>query len=226
MAAADEVMAQLHAAARPDQLAGMARYGISTANRLGVTMPELRRIAKQTGKDHDLALALWRTGIADARILASMVDEPQAVTAEQMDAWVADFDSWDVCDQVCMNLFDKTPLAWEKVREWAGRDGEYVKRAAFSLIASLAWHDKRAQDAAFIALLPVITAGAVDERNYVKKAVSWALRHIGKRNAALREVALATAHELSASASRPARWIGRDTVKDLNSDAVRRRLQL
>lgn len=223
---AEAVMAQLHAAAQPDQLAGMARYGMSTANRLGVTMPELRRIAKQTGKDHDLALALWQTGIADARILACMVDDPRAVTAEQMDAWAVDFDSWDVCDQVCMNLFDKTPLAWEKVREWAGRDEEYVKRAAFSLVASLAWHDKRAEDAAFIALLPLITAGAVDERNYVKKAVSWALRHIGKRNAALREVALATAQELSASTSRSARWIGRDTVKDLNSEAVRRRLQL
>ena len=221
----DAVMAQLHAAARPDQLAGMARYGMSTDNRLGVTVPELRRIAKQSGKDHELALALWQTGIADARILASMVDEPQAVTAEQINAWVAEFDSWDVCDQVCMNLFDKTPLAWEKVREWAGRDEEYVKRAAFTLIACLAWHDKQAEDTAFIALLPTIVAGAADERNYVKKAVSWALRHIGKRNAALHEAALATAQELSASGSKSSRWIAGQTVKDLSSEAAQRRLR-
>ncbi len=223
MATPDEVMEHLRAVARPDQLAGMARYGMNTTNRLGVTVSELRRIAKKTGKDHELALALWRTGVADARILASMVDEPQAVTPVQMDAWVADFDSWDVCDQVCMNLFDKTPLAWQKVREWAGREEEFVKRAAFALIAALAWHDKQADDAAFCALLPVIVAGAADERNYVKKAVSWALRHIGKRNAALYAAALATAQELAALNARSARWIARETVKDLNSVAAQRR---
>ena len=221
----ETIMAQLHAAARPDQLAGMARYGMRTTNRLGVTVPELRRIAKQTGKNHELALALWQTGVAEARILASMVDDPRAVTSDQMDAWAADFDSWDVCDQVCMNLFDKAPLAWEKVREWAVRDEEYVKRAAFSLLACLAWHDKRASDATFLAQLPLIAAAATDERNYVKKAVSWALRHIGKRNTALHAAALALAQELSASASRPARWIGRDTVRDLCSEATRRKLQ-
>jgi 3-methyladenine DNA glycosylase AlkD len=223
MAMLNEVMEQLRAVARPDQLAGMARYGMNTTNRLGVTVSELRRIAKKTGKDHELALALWRTGVADARILASMVDEPQAVTPVQMDDWAAGFDSWDVCDQVCMNLFDKTPLAWHKVREWAGRDEEFVKRAAFALIAALAWHDKQADDAAFCALLPVIVAGATDERNYVKKAVSWALRHIGKRNAALYAAALATAQELAALNARSARWIARETVKDLNSVAAQRR---
>ena len=223
MATPDEVMEHLRAVARPDQLAGMARYGMNTTNRLGVTVAELRRIAKMTGKDHELALALWRTGVADARILASMVDEPQAVTPVQMDDWAAGFDSWDVCDQVCMNLFDKTPLAWQKVREWAGREEEFVKRAAFALIAALAWHDKQADDAAFCALLPVIVAGAADERNYVKKAVSWALRHIGKRNAALYAAALATAQELAALNARSARWIARETVKDLNSVAAQRR---
>ena len=223
MAMLNEVMEQLRAVARPDQLAGMARYGMNTTNRLGVTVSELRRIAKKTGKDHELALALWRTGVADARILASMVDEPQAVTPVQMDDWAAGFDSWDVCDQVCMNLFDKTPLAWQKVREWAGREEEFVKRAAFALIAALAWHDKQADDAAFCALLPVIVAGAADERNYVKKAVSWALRHIGKRNAALYAAALATAQELAALNARSARWIARETVKDLNSVAAQRR---
>ena len=223
MATPDEVMEHLRAVARPDQLAGMARYGMNTTNRLGVTVSELRRIAKKTGKDHELALALWRTGVADARILASMVDEPQAVTPVQMDDWAAGFDSWDVCDQVCMNLFDKTPLAWQKVREWAGREEEFVKRAAFALIAALAWHDKQADDAAFCALLPVIVAGAADERNYVKKAVSWALRHIGKRNAALYAAALATAQELAALNARSARWIARETVKDLNSAAAQRR---
>ena len=208
-------MARLRALARPDQLQGMARYGMSIEHRLGVSIPELRKLAKELGRDHELALALWETGYADARILAALVDDPRAVTVEQMDAWVLGLDSWDVCDQVCMALFDKTPLAWERVRVWAGREEEYVKRAAFSLIASLAWHDKRAEDSAFVALLPVIEAAATDERNYVKKAVSWALRHIGKRNMALRGQALDMAERLRASSSRAARWVGADAAREL-----------
>ena len=222
----DDVLDKLNALANPEQLDGMSRYGMSVGNRLGIKIPELRRLAKQTGPDHTLALGLWETGIAEARILASMVDEPSEVTAAQMDAWVQDFNSWDVCDQVCMNLFDKTPLAWEKVREWARRDEEYVKRAGYALIACLAWHDKTAEDDRFIALLPIIVEGAPDGRNFVKKGVSWALRHIGKRNAVLHEAALATAAKLVEMDSKPARWIGNDTIRDLNSEATLKRLKI
>lgn len=182
MVSAEDVLERLKEKARPDQLEGMARYGMAVQNRLGASIPDLRKLAKEPGKDHGLALELWKTGIAEARILAAMVDDPAQLTGEQMEDWVRDFDSWDICDQVCMNLFDKTPLAWEKVRDWSVREEEFVKRAAFSLIACLAWHDKKAEDARFIELLPLIAGAATDERNFVKKAVNWALRHIGKRN--------------------------------------------
>jgi 3-methyladenine DNA glycosylase AlkD len=189
-----------------------------------VKVPELRKLAKEVGKDHPLAQELWATRIAEARILAAMVDVPEQVTEEQMEAWVREFDSWDVCDQVCMNLFDKTPLAWHKVRDWAEREEQYVKRAAFALLACLAWHDKQAGDERFTALLPVIRTGATDGRNYVKKAVSWALRNIGKRNPRLNRVALQVAEELANTDSRSARWIARDALRDLTSEATRRRL--
>ena len=154
-----------------------------------------------------------------------MVDVPAEVTEAQMEAWVVDFNSWDVCDQVCMNLFEKTPLVWDKVRDWSKREEEYVKRAAYALIACLAWHDKGASDENFIALLPLIKSGATDERNYVKKAVSWALRNTGKRNSNLNAIALQTAQDLKEMDSKPARWIGSDAVRDLTSDATRRRLE-
>lgn len=224
MTTVTEVMEKLTAQADPDQLEGMSRYGITTEKRLGVTVPQMRVIAKQTGKDHQLALALWETGIAEAMIVAAMVDVPAEVTEAQMEAWVVGFNSWDVCDQVCMNLFEKTPLAWDKIRDWSQREEEYVKRAAYALIACLAWHDKGASDGKFIALLPLIKSGASDERNYVKKAVSWALRNIGKRNSNLNAVALQTAQDLKEMDLKSARWIGSDAVRDLNSDATRRRL--
>jgi 3-methyladenine DNA glycosylase AlkD len=221
----EQVLDQLRARARPDQLDGMARFGIRGEGRLGVRVPDMRQIAKGAGKDHRLALALWDTGIPEARIVAAMVDLPGEVTGEQMDAWVKDLDSWDVCDQVCMNLFDKTPLAWIKIWEWAEREEEFVKRAAFATIACLAWHDKKAPDQAFIQLIPVIRCGATDERNYVKKAVSWALRHIGKRNPTLHRVALEAAQALRQSESRSARWIGSDAIRDLSSETTRKRLE-
>ena len=224
MTTVTEVMEKLTAQADPDQLEGMSRYGITTEKRLGVTVPQMRVIAKQTGKDHQLALALWETGIAEAMIVAAMVDVPAEVTEAQMEAWVVSFNSWDVCDQVCMNLFEKTPLAWDKIRDWSQREEEYVKRAAYALIACLAWHDKGASDGKFIALLPLIKSGASDERNYVKKAVSWALRNIGKRNSNLNAVALQSAQDLKEMDLKPARWIGLDAVRDLTSDATRRRL--
>ncbi len=219
------VLAQLQSLARPDQLEGMARFGMSTGQRLGVAVPTLRRLAKQIGQDHALALELWQSGIADARILASMVADPAALTAEQMEAWVAGFDSWDVCDQVCMNLFEKSPHARAKIQEWAQRDEEFVKRAAFALIACLAWHDKQAPDSEFIGYLPLIARGATDGRNFVKKAVNWALRHIGKRNRALNQAAIDAARQIRQMDAKAARWIAADALRELESEAVQRRLQ-
>jgi 3-methyladenine DNA glycosylase AlkD len=225
MPSVDEVQEMLAVKADPDQLAGMARYGMTVENRLGVNIPQMRKIAKEIGVDHKLALGLWETGVTEAMILASMVDVPNEVTEEQMEAWVQDFDSWDVCDQVCMNLFDKTPLAWKKIRDWSDREEEFVKRAAYALIACLAVHDKGASDEVFISLIPVIKAGATDNRNYVKKAVSWALRNTGKRNPELNTVALVTARELRGIDWKSAKWIGSDAIRDLTSDATIRRFE-
>jgi len=224
MVSGKAVLKRLKALARPDQLEGMARFGIVPDKRLGVSVPDLRRLAKEIGKNHALALRLWKTGIPDARILASMIDEPGAVTDAQMDDWVKDFNSWDVCDQVCMNLFDKSPLAWKKLREWSKRQEEFVKRAGFALIACLACHDKKAADKKFTDLFSVIEHGATDERNYVKKAVNWALRNIGKRNRKLNRAAITCAKELQMIDSGAARWIARDALKELQSEAVRKRL--
>ncbi|MGB2959575.1 MAG: DNA alkylation repair protein [Bacteroidota bacterium] len=221
----ETLLKELRKAARPGEVAGMARFGIVGEGRLGVRVPDIRRIAKKTGRNHRLALGLWRSGIPDARILASMVDEPEKVTERQMDAWAGDFDSWDMCDQVCMNHFDRTPHAWKKVREWSKRDEEFVRRAAFALVACLAWHDKETPDREFIRLLPLIKRGATDERNLVKKAVSWALRHIGKRNAELNRVAIETAREIRRLDSRSARWIASDAIRELESKAVKGRLK-
>jgi 3-methyladenine DNA glycosylase AlkD len=225
MASVDTVLERLQAKADPGRLPGMAGYGLTGQARLGVSIPDLRQIAREVGQDHDLALALWQTGIPEARILASMVDRPGDVTEAQADAWVADFDAWDVCDQVCMNLLEKLPWAWSKIAGWSERDEEFVRRAAFALLACLAWHDKAAADEHFLALLPVVEAGATDGRNYVKKAVSWALRNIGKRNPALHAAALETAARLRALDSPPSRWIAADVERDLGSPATLRRLE-
>jgi 3-methyladenine DNA glycosylase AlkD len=225
LALIEEVLTKLKAKARPDQLEGMARYGMTVERRLGVSVPELRAIAKESGKNHKMALELWKTGIADARIIASMIDEPEKLTDEQMEDWVKDFDSWDVCDQVCMNLFEKTPLAWKKIFDWSEREEEFVKRATYSLLACLAWHDKKAEDGEFVKLFPVIKHGASDERNYVKKAVNWALRNIGKRSLNLNKAALAFAREIQQSDSKAGRWIASDAIKELESKAVQKRLK-
>ena len=224
MEKAADVIRVLRSLARPDQLKGMARFGMTSKNRLGISIPELRKMAKKIGKNHRLALELWKSGFQEARILAAMIDEPEAVTERQMQRWVRDFDSWDVCDQVCMNLLDKVPLARRKIGEWSTREEEFVRRAAFALIACLAWHDKEAPDKDFKAFLPIIEQGALDERNYVKKAVSWALRHIGKRNRNLNRVALKTAERIKRLDSRPARWIASDAIRELRSEAVQKRL--
>ena len=226
MVSVDEVLVSLTAKGRPDQLEGMARYGIVIKGRLGVSVPDMRAIAKWIGKNHELALDLWETRVPEARIVASMVDDPRKLTEAQMEEWVASFDSWDLCDQVCMNLFEKSPLAWRKIVEWSKRDEEFVKRAAFALLACLAWHDKRAEDARFIELFPIIKSGAQDERNYVRKAVNWALRNIGKRNLNLNRASINLAREIKLIDSRAARWIASDAMRELEGDAVKKRLKI
>lgn len=221
----DEIIAELRAHANADNVAGMARYGISSVNTLGVNIPTIRAIAKRTGHDHDLALALWDSGIHEARILAAMVDEPAKVSRRQMDRWATDFDSWDVVDGCCGTLFDKTPHAYVKAMQWSTSRREYVKRAGFVLMTQLAVHDKRAPDEAMLGFLPAIVRESGDERNFVKKAVNWALRQIGKRNGRLNAAAIAAAREILALDTRAGRWIARDALRELTSDAVQRRLK-
>jgi 3-methyladenine DNA glycosylase AlkD len=217
-------LAQLRQNARPAELDGMARFGIVGENRLGLSVPAMRRIARTLGHDHDLALALWDTGIPDARIVAGMVAEPARLTSRQMDAWAKGFASWDVCDQVCANAFRYSPLAWRKVHAWARRRDEFVRRAAFALLASLLVHDRLAGDERVLAALALIEAAASDERNFVKKAVNWALRCIGKRNRALNAAAITAARRIQQQGSRPARWIAADALRELTSEAVQTRL--
>ena len=225
MASVEEVLKKLKAKARPDQLEGMARYGMVAERRLGVSVPDMRKIAKELGRDHKLALELWKKGIPEARILAAMIDEPENLTEKQMENWVKDINSWDVCDQVCANLFEKTSLAWKKILDWSEREEEFVKRTAFALIACLAWHDKEAEDEKFIKLFPVIRRGATDERNFVKKAVNWALRNIGKRNPNLNKTAIKAAKEIQRIDSKASRWIASDAIRELESESVQRRLR-
>jgi 3-methyladenine DNA glycosylase AlkD len=206
-------------------IAGMARFGIVGEGRLGISMPELRKIAKETGKDHRLALQLWATHIPEAMIVAAMVAEPSRLTLQQADALAADFCSWDVCDQTCLNLFVESPLAWKMVSRWAQRKEEFVRRAAFALIACLAVHDKAANNRRFVAALKRVERASTDERNFVKKAVNWALRGIGKRNIALHAIALDTARRLHTSTSSSARWVGTDAMKELEKPAILRRIK-
>jgi 3-methyladenine DNA glycosylase AlkD len=225
MATVDEVMEQLKSKAKKDQLQGMARFAIVGDQRLGVSVPDMRKIAKDIGKDHQLALDLWETGVPEGMIVAGMIAEPKKLTEAQMEVWVVDINSWDICDQVCMNLFEKTPLAERKIYEWSLREEEFVKRASYALIACLAWHDKEASDEAFIQYFPVIVAGATDERNFVKKAVNWALRNIGKRNQALNKEVIKVAKEIQGIDSKSARWIASDTIRELESEKVQERLR-
>jgi len=225
MASVKDVLNKLQSKAQPEHLEGMAKYGITVEQRLGVSVPDMRKLAKEIGKDHKLALDLWRTGIAEARIVAAMVGDPDKLTEEQMEDWMKGINSWDVCDQVCMNLFEKNQLAWKKIVDWSEREEEFVKRTAFSLLACLAWHDKKASDEKFIELLPVIIRGATDERNFVKKAVNWALRNIGKRNLNLNRAAVNASEAIQRFDSKAARWIASDAIRELESDAIQNRLR-
>jgi len=212
----EEVIKKLKKKANRKNVEGMARFGIASTNTLGVSIYDLRPMAKEIGKNHRLALRLWKSGIHEARILASYIDEPAKVTEGQMEDWAADFDSWDVCDQVC-ELFGKTPYAYKKIVDWSKRKEEFVKRAAFALIAEMAWRDKEANDNQFKRLFPHIIRESTDERNFVKKAVNWALRNIGKRRPGLKEEAINAAKEIQKIDSKSARWIATDALRELNS---------
>ncbi|MEO6277649.1 DNA alkylation repair protein [Roseateles sp.] len=213
----DLALGRLRAAARPDVLADMARFGLTGDGRLGLAVPTLRALAREFKRDHELALALWDTGIPDAQILAGMVAEPAKLTVAQMDHWVAGMGVWDVCDQACTNAFVKSPLAWDAIPRWAVRQPEFEKRAGFTLLAVAAVHQKQRPDADFLSRLLLIEAASGDERNFVKKAVNWALRQIGKRSAALRKPALTLAERLCALEEKSARWIGSDVRRELES---------
>jgi 3-methyladenine DNA glycosylase AlkD len=214
----------LKAHATDHTLDGMARYAIPSDNAFGVAVGDIRALGKQLGRNHELALALWETGVYEARMLTAFVAEPARITSAEMDRWCRDFDSWGICDALCFHLFDRTPHAWAKIEKWAGRKEEFVKRAAFALLASLALHDKRAPDAPFLESLPLIERAASDERNFVKKGVSWALRGIGRRNPALNAAAVNLARRLAASPEAAARWVGKDALRDLTSPAMVKRL--
>jgi 3-methyladenine DNA glycosylase AlkD len=220
-----DIIEKLKSLANSEAVEGMARFGINPQNTYGVSIPNLRKIAKEAGRDHMLAQQLWASGIHEARILAGMVDDPKVVTEEQMEAWVKDFDSWDVCDQCCLNLFQKTSFAYRKAVEWSSRKEEFVKRAAFALMACLAVGDKKAQDEQFETFLLLIKREASDDRNFVRKAVNWALRQIGKRNLYLNEQAIRTSQEIQQMDSRSARWVAADARRELASEAVQRKLK-
>ena len=215
MPTVDQLLNELEALANPHNAAGMARYAIGSGRVLGVKIPELRAMAKRLGKDHALALALWETDVHEARLLACFMDDSKQVTDAQMEAWAADFASWDICDQCCNNIFARTPWAYEKAVAWTAREPEFVKRAGYVLMATLAVHDKQVDDSVFAAFLPHIVAGADDPRNFVKKAVNWALRQIGKRSHVLHAQALAAADAITQLDTPAARWIANDARREL-----------
>ncbi|MDP6670237.1 MAG: DNA alkylation repair protein [archaeon] len=219
-----QIIKKLKTNASKKNIEGMARFGIDTSNAIGVSMPVVRKIAREIGKDHSLALQLWDSGIHEARILASIVGEPNKVSEKQFEKWVADFNSWDVCDQCCGNLLDKTPFAWKKAVEFTSRKKEFVKRTGFVLMATLSVHDKEADDKKFERFFPLIKKHATDERNFVKKAVNWALRQIGKRNIALNKKAITAAKEIIKIDSKAAHWIATDALRELQGEAVQKRL--
>ena len=224
MRSADDLIETLRGMASLRDREGMARFGINTERALGISVSTLRTIAKDLGRDHTLAGELWDSGIHEARLLATLVDEPKAVTSEQMEAWAGDFDSWDLCDQCCMNLFWRTPYATEKASEWSRRDEEFVKRAAFALMARLATKTAKSSDELLESFLEIIEHSADDDRNFVRKGVNWALRQIGKSNRHLNALAVASAERIRAQDTKSARWIANDALRELTSDKVQARL--
>jgi len=221
----ENILKELKTKASEDRKRGNKFFGIDIENSLGVPVPDIRSLAKKIGKNHLLALDLWKTGIHEARILATMVDEPDKVTEKQIESWVKDLNSWDICDHFCGNMVDKTKFAWKKPFEWSKRKEEYVKRAAFSLIAYLAVHQKKVPDKEFFKFFPLIKKESTDERNFVKKAVNWALREIGKRSLYLNKETIELAEEIGEKDSKSARWIASNALRELKSEQVRRRLK-
>jgi len=220
----NDILKKLKALSNPKAVEGMARFGINPENTYGVSIPDLRKISKEAGKNHTLAQKLWSSGIHEARILASMIDEPTTVSEEQMERWVKDFDSWDVCDQCCMNLFEKTKFAYQKCVEWSSNKQEFVKRAGFVLMACLAVSDKKVIDEQFVNFFPIIKSESVDNRNFVKKGVNWALRQIGKRNRNLNKMAIRTAKEIQEIDSKSSKWIASDALRELTGEKIQKRL--
>jgi len=225
MTKTDVILKFLKANSSEESRQGMARYGINVEKAFGTGIPLLRDIAKQHKKDHALALDLWKTGFHEARILATMIDDPAKVDEKQMEAWVKDFNSWDICDQCIMNLFEDIPLAWQKVFEWCKSKEVFVKRAGFVLIARFAVSDKKAQDDVFLPFFPLIFEHSYDNRPMVKKAVNWALRQIGKRNKTLNPKAIELGESILKKDSKAAKWIATDALKELRSEAVQKRLK-
>lgn len=221
----DAIISELRSLGSPSAANAQRRFGITTRNEhLGVAMPAFRKLAKRIGTDHKLAQKLWASRVHDARILAGMIADPHKATPAMMQRWVKGFDSWDICDQVCLKLFCHTPHAWDKTVQWATCEGEFIKRAGFTMMACLAVHDKKAANIAFTPLLDLIEGASDDDRNFVRKAVNWALRGIGKRNSVLNRRAIAHAKRIATRDTRAARWIAADALRELQSDAVQTRL--
>ncbi|WXG39628.1 MAG: DNA alkylation repair protein [Candidatus Freyarchaeum deiterrae] len=219
-----DILKRLETLSNPEAVKGMAMFGITPERTYGVSIPDLRKIAKETGKNHLLAQQLWASNTRETRILASMIDDPEMVTEEQMDSWVKEFDYWEICDQCIMKLFRWTKYAYQKAVEWSSNEEEFVKRAGFVLIACLAVSDKKASDEQFERFLPIIRREAADSRTYIKKAVNWALRQIGKRNPDLNKKATETAKEIQKLDSKSAKWVATDALRELTSEAIQKRL--
>ena len=221
----DEILKKFKSLSNPKNVEEMKRFGIRGKVIYGVSIPNLRNMAKELGKDHELALKLWKSEIHEARLLAGFIDDLKKVSEEQMEEWVKDFDSWDICDQVCSNLFDKTEFAWKKAFEWSKRKEEFVKRAGFVLMAALYVHDKKTPDKDFERFFPIIIRESNDERNFVRKAVNWALRQIGKRNKRLNKKAIDVAKKIYRMDSKTAKWIASDALRELTSKSTQKRLK-
>lgn len=223
-----EILEMLESLGSAENVAGMARYGIVTEKAFGVSAPVLKQLAKEIKKTaidrHEMACRLWDTGVHEARAIAFLIEDPKSATEEQMEEWVKDFDNWAICDSCCGTLFDKTQFAYKKAFEWSGRNEEFIKRAGIVLIAWLAVHDKKADDNSIAAFLPTLENNADDDRNFVKKAVNWALRQIGKRSLYLNELAVGSAERIKQQGTRPARWIAADALRELTSEKTRSRL--
>ena len=224
-AALDSALTALRRKSTQKDRDNLKRFGIVAPKHFGVSMVNLRQIAKPIGRDHELAEALWQTGWYEARMLETLIDDPELVTPAQMQRWTSDFDNWAICDTACFCLFDRTPHAWKKIEKWRHEKGEFARRASFALLASVALHDKKSGDAPFLASLKYIEGAADDDRNFVKKGVSWALRGVGQRSAALHAASVKLARKLAASPDPTERWVGKDALRDLSRPLIAKRLE-